>query len=84
MTRPSIYKGLGYLTSAVSVLLLGVVSWKSASEQPLLFACLLAGMATSVVGMALRWTSHRIEQHDKQKLEAEVDGQHGGGVRRAA
>ena len=84
MTRPSIYKGLGYLTSAVSVLLLGVVSWKSASEQPLLFACLLAGMATSVVGMALRWTSHRIEQHDKKKLEAEVDGQHGGGVRRAA
>jgi hypothetical protein len=84
MTRASIFKGLGYLTSALSVLLLGVVSWKSASEQPLLFACLLVGMATSVLGMTLRWTSHRIEQQEKRELEAEVDGKRAGDARRPA
>ena len=84
MTRPSVYKGLGYLTSALSVVLLGVVSWKSASEQPLLFVCLLAGMATSVLGMTLRWRSHRIEQDEKAKLEAQVDGQQRDDVRHAA
>jgi hypothetical protein len=65
----SVLKGLGYLISTLSVILLGVVSWKSASEQPLLFACLILGMLASVTGMALRWISHRIEQ--KRKAEDE-------------
>ena len=65
MNVVSILKGAGYLVSTVSVLLLGVVSWKSASEQPLLFACLLLGMSASVCGMGLRWISHRLEQKEK-------------------
>ena len=66
----SVFKGLGYLVSAVSVILLGIVAWKSASEQPLLFACLLLGMAASIVGMGLRWISHRIEQKEKERIKA--------------
>lgn len=62
----SLLKGVGYAISALSVVLLGIVSWKSASEQPLLFACLLAGMATSLLGMTLRWLSHRREQREKE------------------
>jgi hypothetical protein len=50
--------------------LLGIVSWKNASEQPLLFACLLAGMAASILGMLLRWISHRMQQKEEQEREA--------------
>lgn len=54
-------KAAGYFISGASVLLLGAVSWKSAAEEPLLFVCLLAGMASSLAGMELRWRSHRRE-----------------------
>ena len=67
MNKVSTLKGIGYLTSTLSVVLLGVVSWKSASEQPVLAACLMLGMATSILGMCERWISHRIEQREKQK-----------------
>jgi hypothetical protein len=61
------FKGLGYLVSTLSVILLGIVSWKSASEQPVLFACLIAGMAASVLGMTLRWISHRKDRREKEQ-----------------
>jgi len=60
----SLLKGLGYLTSSVSVALLAVVSVKAASESPWLMACLLLGAATAVAGMVLRWRSHRLEQKE--------------------
>jgi len=58
-------KSSGYLISTVSVVLLGVVSWKKASEDPMLMACLLGGVATSIVGMFLRWISYEIEERRK-------------------
>ncbi len=63
---PSAIKTCGYLVSSVSVVLLGVVSWKSAAEQPVLFACLIAGMALSNVGMALRWWSYQRQEGEKR------------------
>jgi hypothetical protein len=69
----SLFKGLGYLISTISVLLLGIVSWKSASEHPWLLACLIAGMAASAVGMTLRWISHRIEQKEKEAIERQAN-----------
>ena len=65
MNIVSTLKGLGYLVSTVSVILLGIVAWKSASEQPVLFACLILGMLASISGMGLRWISHRMEQKQK-------------------
>jgi cyanate permease len=73
MRAASSFKGLGYLVSSVSVGLLGIVSWKSASEQPWLFACLIGGMIASVLGMTLRWISHRVEQRDKDRIEAKAE-----------
>jgi hypothetical protein len=64
----SLFKGMGYLVSTFSVVLLGVVAWQGASENRLLMLCLVAGMATSVIGMTLRWISHRIDQKDKERL----------------
>jgi hypothetical protein len=61
----SLLKGAGYAVSTLSVVLLAIVSWKNAAEQPSLFACLLAGMAASIAGMLLRWASHRMEQKEK-------------------
>ena len=69
----SISKGLGYLVSTLSVVLLGIVAWKGASEQPLLLACLVAGMTASVVGMALRWISHRRDQAEKERIERRIE-----------
>lgn len=66
MNTVSALKGLGYLTSTLSVVLLGITSWKAASEHPLLLACLIAGMAASILGMALRWSSHRLEQREEK------------------
>ena len=61
----SVLKGLGYLTSTLSVVLLGIVSLDAAEKHPLLLACLLLGMASSVGGMYLRWRSHRLKQNEK-------------------
>jgi hypothetical protein len=68
----SALKGLGYLISVVSVVLLGLGAWKSASEKPLLLACLIGGMAASVAGMALRWISHRMSEKEKEAQEQAV------------
>ena len=61
-------KTFGYLISTVSVGLLGFVAWDTASRKPLLFACLLLGMAASMLGMFLRWLSH--ERDRKRKAGA--------------
>jgi hypothetical protein len=63
MIAPYFLKTAGYLISTVSVMLLAVVSWKSASEQPILMACLIGGAVTSIIGMILRWTSYALEKH---------------------
>lgn len=67
LSKVSRIKGSGYLTSTVSVVLLGIPAMKSALENPWLALSLVAGMALSVTGMALRWRSHRVEQREKGK-----------------
>ena len=59
-------KGLGYLISIVSVFLLAAGAFKTASQDPLLIFCLVAGMATSIVGMALRYLSYRRERRENR------------------
>jgi uncharacterized membrane protein YhhN len=51
-------KGTGYLISTASVVLLGIVSWDGTHDKPLLRWALVAGMAASVIGMAVRMISH--------------------------
>jgi hypothetical protein len=62
MRTPNRIKTSGYLVSTLSVVLLGIVSWKAAQESPLLMACLLGGMAASMLGMFLRWLSYQIDK----------------------
>ena len=65
MRKVSDLKGCGYLVSAASVVLLAIPASKSASEEPLMMAALLTGAALSIIGMALRWRSHRLDQKEK-------------------
>jgi len=57
----------GYLVSTLSVALLGIVSWKAASEQPALMACLIAGMLASIAGVLLRWISYQVQEREEKK-----------------
>jgi hypothetical protein len=72
LNRASRFKGAGYLTSSVSVVLLAIVALKGAMKDPVLLACLILGALTSVAGMGFRWRSHRIEQHEKARLKRRV------------
>src|SRR5688572_28339616 len=67
------FKGGGYLVSSVSVILLGVVTWKSASEQPVLLACLILGMAASIAGMLMRFLSFKLDEKDKKRIERKAE-----------
>lgn len=69
MTRAALHllKGVGYLISTASVVLLAIVSWSSASQDPLLVACLLGGAAASIVGMFCRWLTYEIEKRREDK-----------------
>jgi hypothetical protein len=59
-------KSFGYLISILSVLLLAIPAFKTASQDRVLLLCLIAGMLTSVGGMVLRWIAYRREQQEKQ------------------
>lgn len=70
-------KGYGYLVSILSVLLLMIPPLKSAKEDPLILACLVAGAALSILGMYLRWLADRKTQRRisraRDKSEAALD-----------
>jgi hypothetical protein len=57
-------KGLGYLVSTFSVLFLGAVAWPSPDEPRWKMWALIAGMITSVAGMATRFVSHQRDRRD--------------------
>lgn len=55
-------KGLGYLISTLSIVLLGIVAWPKPDEPNWKAIVLACGMAESVVGLFLRFLSHRREK----------------------
>jgi len=65
-------KTSGYIISTLSVILLGVVSWKAAAQDPVLLDCLIAGMLLSGAGMLLRWLAYRAEQQARRRNSASV------------
>jgi len=60
-----VLKLFGYAVSCVSVICLGIVSWSGGSAKLVMLALLIIGMATSVVGMAMRfWAYFREKQQE--------------------
>ena len=64
------WKGLGYLVSILSVFLLGAIAWPKPDDPAWHLPLLLAGMATSILGMALRYKSHLDQQRELKQAEA--------------
>lgn len=65
LPRSAKIKTVGYGISVLSVILLGVVSWKNAATDPLLAISLFGGATTSMLGMGLRWWSYELEETEK-------------------
>ena len=57
-------KGLGYLISSVSVLFLGIVAWPGPHDPQWHGPVVILGMALSIVGMVVRFMSHRQDRRD--------------------
>ncbi|MER9329872.1 hypothetical protein NKJ26_17320 [Mesorhizobium sp. M0152] len=72
-TSLHLLKGAGYLISTISVALLTIVSWQNASKDLMLTVCLLAGAATSVIGMFCRWLSYEIEKRQADSFRINND-----------
>ena len=51
-------QGVGYLISSVSVAFLGAVAWPAPDEPRWMAWAVALGMATSILGMGLRWLAH--------------------------
>jgi len=68
------WKGVGYLTSILSVFFLGAIAWPKPDAPAWHLPILVAGMATSVIGMALRYKSHLDQQREIKKAEEMADG----------
>jgi len=66
MTKASLHmlKGVGYLISTTSVIMLAIVSWSSASKSDVLTACLVGGAALSIIGMFCRWLTYEVQSID--------------------
>jgi hypothetical protein len=66
------WKGLGYLISIASVLFLGAIAWPKATDPVWHFPVLIAGMATSIIGMVCRYKAHLDQKREIKKAEAEA------------
>jgi hypothetical protein len=65
-------KAFGYLVSTVSVILLGIVAWPKPDEPQWKAAVVIAGMAASIIGMAIRYLSHRRDRIAREAAAAAV------------
>ena len=69
MRKSAIFMSAGYAISLASVVLLGIVAWQAASDRDWLTLALVGGMATSVIGMALRWEAHRLQAQEIDEVQ---------------
>ena len=67
------WKGLGYLVSIASVFFLGAIAWPKPEDPSWHLPALIAGMATSILGMAFRYRAHLDEQREIRKAKAEAE-----------
>ena len=66
-------KAIGYLVSIVSVFLIGAVAWPKPADPDWMRTALIAGMATSVIGMGLRYIAHKQERRRLKAAERQAN-----------
>ena len=62
---------LGYVISTLSVMMLGAVAWPKPGDPPHLAWLVIGGMASSILGMFLRYLSHRKDKKDIAEAKME-------------
>ena len=73
LSKPGIdWKALGYLVSMVSVFFLGAIAWPKPGDPAWHLPVLIAGMATSVIGMGFRYKAHLDQQRELRRTRAEA------------
>ena len=65
-------QGVGYLASIVSVLFLGAIAWPRDNDPGWVLPALLVGMATSILGMGLRYVAHLRQMREVKQAKAEA------------
>ena len=66
------WKALGYLTSIVSVFFLGVIAWPKPDDPKWVLPVLIAGMATSILGMGFRYLAHIHQKKELSKVRSKT------------
>jgi hypothetical protein len=66
------WQGFGYLVSIVGVFLLGVIAWPGREDPKWHLPVLIAGMATSVLGMVFRYLAHLKQAKQVKDAKAEA------------
>lgn len=67
------FKATGYLTSIVSVLFLGAVSWDKTNPPGWYYPALIIGVVSSITGMGFRYLAHLREKREIEKAQAEAE-----------
>jgi len=67
------WKGLGYLVSIASVLLLGAIAWPKPQDPSWHVPVLIAGMATSILGMGFRYKAHLDQLRELRRTKARAE-----------
>ena len=66
------FKAAGYLVSIVSVLFLGAIAWPKSDDPKWHLPVLIVGMATSMIGMGLRYLSHLRQKRQLRETQSEA------------
>jgi hypothetical protein len=66
------WKALGYLVSIASVFFLGAIAWPKPGDPLWHLPALIAGMATSVIGMGFRYKAHLDEKREIRQTRNEA------------
>ena len=66
------WKAVGYLVSIASVFFLGSIAWPKPGDPAWHLPALIAGMATSVIGMGFRYKAHLDQKRELRRTRAEA------------
>jgi hypothetical protein len=67
------WKAIGYLSSMVGALLLGAIAWPKPGDPSWHLPALIAGVATTIGGFAIRYIAHLKQQREIEETKREAE-----------
>jgi hypothetical protein len=71
------WKAVGYLVSIISVFFLGAIAWPKPGDPVWHLPGVIIGMATSVIGMGVRYKAHLDEKREIRRTQNEAESVNG-------